>query len=501
MQASRWQEVQEIFDAALRMPPAERDVYLAEACGDDAALLGDVTTMLNIHQRSKGDDKKPTKRQAPTEEDTVSLIGKTVGPYEIDSRIGVGGMGVVYKAHDSRLDRFTALKCLPLNMVSDKMARERFINEAKAASRLDHPNICAIFDIGELPDGQLYIAMPYYDGSTLAKMIKKGPMHHAEATNIIHNIAQGLRIAHEHDIVHRDIKPANIMLTNDGGVKILDFGVAKMAGVEMTGTGVSVGTAAYMAPEQLTGSKIDHRVDIWALGAVLFEMLNGKRAFPGDNVYAMIYSIINSDLEFSDNIPDYLLNVLRNSLVKNVDERFNSIEEFIAHLIADEEAVTSIEQVNHNLSVPNDDHAGWNEELLELIAHVYTRYLGPIAPVLVKKEALKHEELDALLNALAEKLEDEMQRENFIHSAHKKIKNPNSHSSSGLDTVINEITPEQVTEVEDALRYHLGPVASAMVKRALHKNKTYENLVMALSESLDSDAERKTFRTKLGLDN
>ena len=168
MQANRWQEVQEIFDTALGMPPAERDAYLAEACGDDEGLFADVTTMMNIHQRCKGDNQKD-KEASPAEQSSSNLIGKTIGHYKIESRIGIGGMGVVYKAHDSRLDRYIALKCLLLNMAGDKIARERFINEAKAASRLDHPNICAIFDIGELPDGQLYIAMPYYEGTTLPR--------------------------------------------------------------------------------------------------------------------------------------------------------------------------------------------------------------------------------------------------------------------------------------------------------------------------------------------
>lgn len=497
MQANRWEEVQTIFDTALRMAPADRDAYLAEACGNDPVLMADVTTMMNIHQRSSGGHRSTVSETDPVTT-TSSLIGKTIGPYRVESRIGVGGMGVVYKAQDARLERFTALKCLPLEHVADEMARERFINEAKAASRLDHPNICGIFDIGELDDGQLYIAMPYYDGSTLAKLIKNGPVNHLEAVNIIHNVAQGLSVAHKNGIVHRDIKPANIMITQDGGVKILDFGVAKISGVEMTGTGVSVGTAAYMAPEQLTGSEVDQRVDIWALGVVLYEMLTGQRAFQGDNVYAMIYAIINTELDVNLDIPDYLIQVLKKSLARNPDERCQDIQEFIELLTSDPLATTRIERVAHAVTVPAADHAGWDDEVLKIIAHVYTRYLGPIAPVMVRKVSAQTEKLDELLPLLAARLDDEEQRNKFIHSVQKKLNNPDSHSSSGVDTLVSAIRPEQILEIENALRVYVGPIASAMVKRALARHSKLDFLVAELSEALESDAEKVEFLTRLG---
>ncbi len=496
MQASHWQEVQKLFDASLRLPPDERTSFLARACGDDQSLLSAVTTMLDRHQQSSAGGAGST---ITSNKVIPSLIGKTVGPYYIEARIGVGGMGVVYKAQDTRLNRHIALKCLPLNMVGDKIARERFINEAKAASRLDHPNICGVYDVGELDDGQLYMAIPFYDGNTLADTIKNGTLTHTDAINIIHDVAQGLKVAHQNQIVHRDIKPANIMLTNDGAVKILDFGVAKMAGTDMTGTGVSVGTAAYMSPEQLMGSPVDHRADIWALGAVLYEMLTGKRAFSGENSYAMVYAIINSEPDFALDIPASLLPLLKKSLARNVDDRCVDADEFIHQLFADDELQEQSAQTGHRIPIMNTVKTGWDQNQLDLIAKVFTRYLGPIAIVVVKKEAALTDDLDKLLNTLASKLDNDEQKQKFISRVHKKLQNPNSLSSTTQD-MVTEISPQEAARIEEAFRYHVGPIASALLKRAMQRHATYDNLVTALSEKLETDKEKQTFLKKLGLD-
>lgn len=222
------------------------------------------------------------------------MIGQTISHYKILEKLGEGGMGVVYKAHDTKLDRDVALKFLPLELTKDRDSRERFIHEAKAASALDHTNICTIHEVGETENGQLYIAMACYDGETLKDKIERSPLKVEDAINITTQIALGLSKAHEKNIVHRDIKPANVLITSDGTVKILDFGLAKLRGLsKLTKTGSTVGTAPYMSPEQAKGETVDHRTDVWSLGVVLYEMLTGQLSFKGDYEQAITYQITN----------------------------------------------------------------------------------------------------------------------------------------------------------------------------------------------------------------
>ena len=209
------------------------------------------------------------------------MEGERLSHYEILERLGGGGMGVVYKALDTKLNRHVALKFLPPELTRDDEARTRFIQEAQAASALDHPNICTIHEIDSTPEGQMFIAMAFCDGATLKKRIEQGPLLIDEALDIAIQVAQGLVKAHQAGIVHRDIKPANVMLTKDGFVKIVDFGIAKLLGVTgPTKVGSTLGTVAYMSPEQVAGEDVDPRTDVWALGAVLYEMLTGQ--LPGD---------------------------------------------------------------------------------------------------------------------------------------------------------------------------------------------------------------------------
>jgi len=215
------------------------------------------------------------------------MVGKTISHYKILEKLGEGGMGVVYKAEDIKLKRTVALKFLPPELTRNSKARKRFIQEAQAASALDHPNICVIHEIDEAKpapadagDGQMFICMAYYEGETLEQKIENGPLETEEIINIALQIAQGLAKAHENGIVHRDIKPGNIIITNDGTAKILDFGLAKLAGqVRITKTGATIGTVAYMSPEKARGEEVDHQSDIWSYGVVLYEMITGRLPF------------------------------------------------------------------------------------------------------------------------------------------------------------------------------------------------------------------------------
>jgi serine/threonine protein kinase/Tfp pilus assembly protein PilF len=270
------------------------------------------------------------------------MIGKTVSHYRITEQIGSGGMGVVYKAEDTKLKRTVALKFLPSELIRDPEAKARFIREAQAASGLQHHNICNIHDIDETPEGQLFIVMDCYEGRTLKEMLV-GAHHDApdrhismeQAISITIQIAEGLGKAHAKSIVHRDIKPANIFITNDGQVKILDFGVAKLAGkAHLTKDSSTLGTVAYMSPEQLSGKEVDQRTDIWSLGVILYEMLTGDLPFPGDYEQAIMYAILNEEPKSMESIPSELQNALRKALFKNPDERYASVAELLNELTA-----------------------------------------------------------------------------------------------------------------------------------------------------------------------
>ena len=245
-------------------------------------------------------------------------------------------MGVVYKADDTKLDRTVALKFLPSKYLQDKEKEARFIHEAKSASALDHPNICTIFEINKTESGELFIAMGCYDGKTLKQKIKEGPLDIKEAVNITLQIAKGLCKAHEKGIIHRDIKPGNIIFSDDGIVKILDFGLAKMAGVTMTTDGSTLGTVAYMSPEQATGGEVDHRSDIWALGILLYEMLTGGIPFVGDYPQALIYSIINNEPEdlkkYFPQMSDDFIGIINKILAKEPEDRYQHVNDIINDL-------------------------------------------------------------------------------------------------------------------------------------------------------------------------
>jgi len=265
------------------------------------------------------------------------MIGKTISHYKILEKLGEGGMGVVYKAEDTKLKRTVALKFLPPELTRDSEAKERFVHEAQAASGLDHPNICTIYEIDETEDGQLFIVMAYYGGETVQRKIESGPLEPSEALDIAIQVAQGLRKAHEMGIAHRDIKPANLMITRDGVVKIVDFGLAKLAGgAKLTGAGTILGTVAYISPEQAHGEEVDHRADIWSLGVVLYEMICGQLPFKGEYEQAVVYSITNEEPEpltrLRPDIPIELEQIVDKALAKSLDLRYQEAFEILSDL-------------------------------------------------------------------------------------------------------------------------------------------------------------------------
>ena len=259
------------------------------------------------------------------------------GKYRITRRLGRGGMGVVFEAEDLRLERMVALKFLPPGLMADPAARERFIHEARTASSLDHSHICTIHEIDEAADGGLYIVMACYKGETLKERIARGDLPPAQSLRIAAEVAEGLAKAHEHGIVHRDVKPGNIMVTEDGAAKILDFGLAKLAGeARMTVTGTTVGTVAYMSPEQARGDEIDARTDVWSLGVVLYELAAGSLPFERASERAVLNAIVHEEprpvKQLRPGFPAEITGVIRKALAKDPDRRYASAGEMAADL-------------------------------------------------------------------------------------------------------------------------------------------------------------------------
>ena len=349
MDAGTWDKIGLLFDEALSMPPEKRPAFLDDVCGDDAALRAELASLLNAFDEATaylGDLADALRVPLPV---TVSaereaadpLLGTQVAHYVIRERLGRGGMGVVYRAEDSRLQRTVALKFLPPLWTEDERAMARFRQEAKAASALDHPNICTIYEINETPGGRLFIAMACYEGETLKEKIAREPLPVETALDYALQIAKGLARAHRSGIIHRDIKPANVMITEDGRAKILDFGLAKMPDMNLTRPGVTMGTPAYMSPEQMRGAPVDHRSDVWSFGVLVHEMIAGSPPFQGDYQAALEYMVVNeSPPSLSDLRPDLptgLAHIVALCLEKDPENRYPAMED----LIADLEVLTS----------------------------------------------------------------------------------------------------------------------------------------------------------------
>ena len=264
------------------------------------------------------------------------MIGQTISHYKIVEKLGEGGMGVVYKAEDLKLERFVALKFLAPHLVQDEESRRRFQREAKAAAALDHPNICTIYEIDEA-EGRVFLAMAYLDGSTVRQKVKQRPLKLDEALDIAIQAGEGLRAAHEKGIVHRDIKSANLMVNARGQVKIMDFGLAQLAEQsKLTKTATILGTPAYMSPEQAQRLPADRRTDIWSLGVVIYEMVTGRTPFEGERQQAVLYAIASEQPEpitaLRVGIPTELDRIVGKALAKKPDERYQHIDEMLVDL-------------------------------------------------------------------------------------------------------------------------------------------------------------------------
>jgi eukaryotic-like serine/threonine-protein kinase len=338
MTPGRWEQIERIYQEAAAKPAAERPLFLDEACAGDAELRAEVERMLSCASDAGGFLESPAVEVAArvlAGGSGALSPGSHLGPYEIVSLAGVGGMGEVWKARDPRLKRFVALKVLPRELVADPERKQRLVREARAASALNHAHIVTVYEIGQA-GGVDFIAMEYVEGKTLEEEMGRRGLKLSDALKVAVQIADALAKAHAAGIVHRDLKPGNVMVTADGRVKLLDFGLAKLTEAAPLGSseqpatrpGVVMGTPQYMAPEQIEGQPADPRTDIFAFGLMLYEMLTGRRAFQGDSAMSTLAAILHKDPEpFGRETPHEVEKLVKRCLRKDPARRYQHMDD------------------------------------------------------------------------------------------------------------------------------------------------------------------------------
>ena len=343
----RWTAVKRIHQSALDKDPSERAAFVDELCGGDETLRSEVQSLLTYASEAESFLERPAvDTTQPGESHEATLVGRTISHYQVLSLLGAGGMGEVYLARDPRLDRTVALKILPGELAADADRLQRFTREAKAASALNHPNVATIYDVGE-SDGISFIVMEHVEGETLLARISRR-MTPPEVVDIAVQAADALDLAHAKGITHRDIKPANLMLTHHGTVKVLDFGVAKVARNDegrlngdwtvepVTAVGSVVGSAPYMSPEQIVGGDVDSRSDVFSLGVVIYQMATGQLPFSGSTPAEMKERILHSApttmMRLNPDTPPELERITLKCLDKRTDGRYQSARELLTDL-------------------------------------------------------------------------------------------------------------------------------------------------------------------------
>ena len=331
--SERIDRAEQLFAEARTLPGDARAAFVESACAGDDELAAELGSLLE--HADDGEQFFERLARAMVLADLPPIGG---GRYEILTGVAAGGMGAVYRARDNQLQRDVALKFLPVRFTATPEAAHYLLREARAAAALEHPNVCSVYEIASNEDGRPFIAMPFYEGETIKDRLIRGPIPVRDAVNIAVQIARGLAAAHAHDIVHRDVKPGNIMVTVDGTVKLLDFGIATVTDATLTRPGVPAGTIAYMSPEQAQGESVGPRSDLWSLGVVLYEMLSGVRPFRGGNDQMVVDAILHSEPEPLEQrlpaLPASLIRIVNRLLRKRPQDRYNDADALLADLMS-----------------------------------------------------------------------------------------------------------------------------------------------------------------------
>ena len=439
------------------------------------------------------------------------------GKYEILETIGSGAMGVVYLAYDPVIDRRVAVKTIrkhTLDAVAD--ATDRFRREASAAGRLNHPGIVAVYDYGEDND-VAFIVMEYAPGLELDLYVAQHRPSHRQLAALMAELLDALGYAHTAGVVHRDVKPGNILVAER--LKIADFGIARINNVIQTETGVAVGTPAYMAPEQFMGKGVDQRVDLFAVGVILYELLTGQRPFEGQSLEELAYKICHADpappTSLVASLPPAIDAVLARALAKDKAGRFASASELsraIAEALApapDEHEASGLRR--SAMSVTGSKSAAkrsWSPELLQQLEEILTPIIGSVARASVRRSAARAASPGELLRLISESLESEPTRPSIVERLRLALGERKASSPPAAALVAEPtqapakpipITPEAIARVTLALADSLGPIAKVLTRKAAQRSNSYLDLCLHLSEQLSTDEEKARFLREVGV--
>ncbi|MFO1434490.1 MAG: serine/threonine-protein kinase [Candidatus Competibacteraceae bacterium] len=454
-------------------------------------------------------------------EDATKLY--RLGKYRIDGLLGQGAMGLVYKAFDTVIERFVALKTIRAELLAGDNSAEwlaRFKREVQAAGRCLHPNIVTIFEYGE--DRSVpYIVMEYIEGRELKHSLQEGVVFAVKpALRIIAQVLDALSYAHEHGIVHRDIKPSNIILLADGHVKVTDFGIACLDASHLTQYGMAIGTPDYMAPEQFTGGQITAATDLYTTGLVLFELVSGTKPFAGKSPTEILYQILHGKpkdiVTLNPQVPAGLQAVLHKALAKNPDERFQTAKDFRNALVL---AVTdTFREENdkaglHTLAAgetPDSAHkqetveaesaARWAPEILREAEAQLTLIVGPVARVILKKASRKATTVEELYQTLASNISTEADKKAFLEKRKRFQDDTGWQQPAG--TAVSQpgqrLDPRNLEKITRELTLYLGPIAKLLVRKTAAQASSSEELCRQLSLYIPNENERATFLKKTG---